>query len=50
MFAAPRFIEGTSQLDGALAGTNLMMVWLDQRRGSGIADPRPEVYVETAWF
>lgn len=25
-------------------------VWLDERHGSGLFDPRPEVFLETAWY
>lgn len=50
VFPHATFIAGSSELNGALLGSNVMMTWEDERHGSGLADPRPEVYVETAWF
>jgi hypothetical protein len=50
VFSHARFIEGTSQLNGTGAGDNLILVWLDERHGNGITDPRPEVWLETAWY
>jgi hypothetical protein len=44
-----RTIAGTSLPNGTAAGTNVLLVWLDERHGSGILDPRPEVYFETIW-
>ena len=37
-------------LAGANAGTNVLLVWIDERHGLGIADPKPEMYFETAWY
>jgi hypothetical protein len=49
VFAHAVFIENTSQLGGAPLGSNAMLVWLDERHGSGLFDPRPEVWLETVW-
>ena len=50
VFPHARFIAGSSELNGTAVGTNVLMVWEDERTGGGIMDPRPEVYLETAWF
>jgi hypothetical protein len=50
IFAHPRFIESTSDLRGARAGSNVLLVWIDERHGNGVVDPRPELWFETAWF
>lgn len=50
IFGHARFIAGTSGLNAALAGTNVLMTWIDERHGSGLLDPKPEVYFETAWY
>jgi hypothetical protein len=50
VFHHGRVVAGVGHLDGALAGTNVLIVWIDQRHGSGITDPRPEVYFETVWL
>ena len=50
VFDHARFVADTSDLNGALAGPNVMLIWLDERHGMGIADPKPEIYFETAWF
>lgn len=49
VFPHARFIEGTSQLNAANAGSNVVLVWLDERHGGGITNSRPEVWLETAW-
>ena len=49
-FCAPAFIAGTSSLAGLTAGSNAVLVWLDERHGNGIVDPKPEIYLETAWY
>ncbi|MBI4699547.1 MAG: hypothetical protein HY744_00025 [Deltaproteobacteria bacterium] len=50
VFPHARFIAGTSELGATALGTNVMLVWLDERHGGGIFDPRPEMWIETAWF
>ncbi len=45
-----RFIEGTAELGGVTSGTNRVLVWIDERHGGSILNPRPEVYVETLWY
>jgi hypothetical protein len=50
VFPHARVVAGTSLLQGTAAGTNALLVWIDERHGLGIIDPRPEVYFETAWF
>ena len=47
---AIRFVAGTSDLMETNAGSNVVLVWVDERHGNGIADPKPELYFETAWF
>jgi hypothetical protein len=49
VFGHARFIEGTSELRAAPAGSNAVLVWIDERNGSGIADPKPELWFETVW-
>jgi hypothetical protein len=49
VFPHARFISGTSQLNGAAVGGNTVMVWIDERHGGGITDPRPEVWLDTVW-
>lgn len=49
VFRHARFISGTSELGGAAAGTNTMLVWIDERHGGGIANPRPELWFDTVW-
>ena len=44
------FIAGSSELNGAPAGTNVVMVWEDERDGGGLMDMRSEMVFETAWF
>jgi len=43
-------VAGTSHLDAAPAGTNVILAWIDERHGLGIMDPKPEVFLETVWF
>jgi hypothetical protein len=50
VFAHARFVAGTADLRETAAGTNVVMVWVDERHGNGIADPKPELWFETAWF
>jgi hypothetical protein len=50
IFPHARFVAGTSDLNLSLAGTNALMTWVDERHGLGIADPKPEIYFETAWY
>ncbi len=49
-FPHARFIEETGFPSVARAGTNTIVVWLDEREGSGIVDPRPQVWLETVWY
>jgi hypothetical protein len=50
VFPHARFVAGTSMLFAAAAGTNALLIWIDERHGMGIMDPKPEAYFETAWF
>lgn len=50
VFSHARFIAGTSELNGVAQGTNVILTWLDERHGQGILDPKPEVWIETAWY
>ena len=50
VFPHARFVAGLAQLNGAPLGSNVMLTWVDERHGSGIADPKPEVWLETAWY
>lgn len=50
VFPHARFVAGLSDLNGTLLGTNLALSWVDERHGAGIADPKPEIYLETAWY
>lgn len=43
-------IAGSSELNGAPAGTNVVMTWEDERNGNGLMDMRSEMVLETAWF
>lgn len=49
-FPHARFISGTSELNATLAGTNALLVWLDERHGGGILAPKPEMWMETVWY
>ncbi len=44
------FIAGSSELNGAPAGTNVIMTWEDERNGNGLMDMRSEMVLETVWF
>jgi hypothetical protein len=48
-FHHTHFVESTGDIRGASAGTNAMLVWIDERHGGSVVDPRPEVYLETVW-
>jgi hypothetical protein len=50
VFPHARFIAGTSEVNAVTAGTNVVLTWIDERHGQGVLDPKPEVWVETAWF
>ncbi|MGZ3443680.1 MAG: hypothetical protein ACXVDD_29360, partial [Polyangia bacterium] len=50
VFPHARFVAGTSDLMETTAGSNVILLWVDERHGNGIADPKPELYFETAWF
>lgn len=50
VFPHPRFFEGSSEIRAAGAGTNALLLWLDERHGNGVMDPRPEVWFDTAWY
>jgi hypothetical protein len=50
VFPHARIVAGTSLLWAAAAGSNVLLLWVDERHGLGIADPRPEIYFETVWF
>jgi hypothetical protein len=49
LFAHTHLIESSSDLHGAAAGTNAILVWIDERHGGNVITPRPEVYLETVW-
>lgn len=49
VFGHARFFEGLSELNATAAGTNVVLVWVDNRHSRGIFDPRPEIYLDTAW-
>jgi len=44
-----RFIQDTSQANGQAAGTNTVLIWLDERHGGTLGNSRPEIYFETIW-
>ncbi len=50
VFPHARFHSGMSQLNTVAAGTNVLILWLDERHGGGILDPKPEMWFETAWL
>ena len=50
VFDHARFFEGLSELNSSAAGTNVVLVWVDDRHSNGIFDPRPEIYLDTAWY
>jgi len=45
-----RFIEGTSHLQGIAQGDNVLLTWVDERHGSGIMNPKAELWFETLWY
>ncbi len=53
IFPHARFIATTGELNAAPAnpsGSNVVLTWVDERHGGGVTDPRPEVFLETAWY
>lgn len=50
VFVHSAFIASTSELNAIDAGGNAIMLWRDERHGNGILDPRPEMWVDTAWY
>ncbi len=48
-FGHSHFIEGTSEVNGAAAGENAILTWIDERHGGNVIEPKPEVYLETVW-
>jgi hypothetical protein len=50
VFGHARFFAGLSDLNATTAGSNVILVWADNRHSMGITDPRPEVYLDTAWY
>lgn len=44
-----RFVAGTAHFGGQGAGTNAVVVWIDERHGGSVVDPKPEVFLETIW-
>ncbi len=50
VFRHARFIEGTSQLGITPIGSNRLMTWIDERHGGGVTDPKPEVWIDLAWY
>jgi hypothetical protein len=49
VFRDARFIADTAHFSAIAAGTNAVVVYLDERDGGGVLDPRPEVRLETVW-
>jgi hypothetical protein len=49
-FTHSKFIPMTGEVNAANAGTNVLLLWVDERHGGTILNPRPEMYFETAWF
>ena len=45
-----RFVAGTSQINGIGIDRNAILVWVDNRHGFGLLEPRPEIYFDTVWF
>ena len=46
-----RFIVDSAELGGQSLGSNVMLVWIDERKGgSNILNPTPEIYFETLWY
>jgi hypothetical protein len=50
VFPHARFVADAGDVNALAAGTNVLLVWIDERHGMGIANPKPEVYFETAWY
>ena len=50
VFDHARAFAGLTELNAAAAGTNAILVWVDNRHSQGIMDPRPELYLDTAWY
>jgi hypothetical protein len=48
-FAHSHFVEGTADIRGIAAGGNAILTWIDERHGGSVLDPKPEVFLETAW-
>jgi hypothetical protein len=48
-FLHTHLIDTTSLVNGVGIDTNAILVWVDERHGGTILDPRPEVYLETVW-
>lgn len=48
-FGHSRLYGGLSQINGALAGTNLQIVWLDIRHSVGM-ETHHELWFDTAWY
>ncbi len=49
VFEHARVIEGAAHLRGVASGSNVLLVWIDQRDGGSILNARPEIDFETAW-
>ena len=49
VFGHTHFIEQSGDVHGAASGTNAILTWVDERHGGTVLDPRPEIYLETAW-
>ena len=49
VFPHARFVAGTSDLMETTVGSSVVLLWVDERHGNGIADPKPELYFATAW-
>jgi hypothetical protein len=50
IFDHARFVQGTSHLNGTVMGTNVALMWLDERHSSGLTDPKPELWFDTVWY
>ena len=49
-FPHSKFYPGTGEVTATSAGTNVLLLWVDERHGGGLTDPKPEVWFETAWY